>query len=201
MDLMQAVLSRRSAGRLGDPAPDDAALRELIQAAATAPDHGALRPWRLVLVRGEGRQLLGEAMARAAGDDPQRAQRARPKPLRAPLLVSIVFQPTVPHPKVPEWEQLAAVAGLVQTLHLLLHGRGWAAMWRTGDALDAPEVRECLGIQEGERLLGWLYVGTAPEDAAAGAPRLPVELGDRVRTLEPLPAAGPAGFDATLSGP
>ncbi|MER5549535.1 nitroreductase family protein [Streptomyces sp. NPDC002589] len=55
------------------------------------------------------------------------------------------------HPKVPEWEHLAAATG---TLLLLLHGHGWGAIWRTGTAVDAPQVRKYLGLAEGEQLLG-----------------------------------------------
>ncbi|MEU1776701.1 nitroreductase family protein [Streptomyces sp. NPDC019922] len=64
------------------------------------------------------------------------------------------------HPKVPEWEQLAATTGMVTTLSLLLHSHGFASIWRTGPAIHAPQVRKYLGVADEEQLLGWLYVGT-----------------------------------------
>ncbi|ORT58563.1 nitroreductase [Streptomyces sp. CB03238] len=181
MDVMEAVLTRRSVTRLDGPAPDDDEMLELVQAASTAPDHGLLRPWRLVMIRGEGRQRLGEALGRAAAD-PAQAERAAAKPLRAPLLVSIVFCPRPEHPKVPEWEQLAATVSMTHTLHLLLHSRGWGAIWRTGSAIDSPWVRECIGVETTERLLGWLYVGT-PQSAPPAPARRPVDVRAKVRSL------------------
>jgi nitroreductase len=166
--VLEAVLTRRSATRLTGPAPGRDELLELIQAAATAPDHGRIRPWRLIVLEGEDRALLGEAL-REATPDPAQARRAATKPLRAPLLLSIVFCPEPDHPTVPEWEQLAAVVAMVQTLLLLLHSRGWGAIWRTGTAVEAPQVHKHLGLDESERLLGWLYIGTRPDNPPARA--------------------------------
>ncbi|MCQ0025072.1 nitroreductase [Streptomyces somaliensis DSM 40738] len=180
MEVTEAVLTRRSVTRLNDPAPSDDEMVELVQAASTAPDHGSLRPWRLVTIRGEERRCLGEALGRSAGD-PGKAERARLKPLRAPLLVSIVFRPRLDHSKVPEWEQLAATASMVHTLHLLLHSRGWGSIWRTGN-VDSPWVRDCVGVTALERLLGWLYVGTPSPDARI-PPRQLFDVRTRVTSL------------------
>ncbi|WP_030578494.1 nitroreductase family protein [Streptomyces anulatus] len=161
--VLDAVLTRRSAPRLTEPAPSPADLERLIQAAATAPDHGRLRPWRLVAVSGDERGQLGDALAEAAAT-PEQARRAAGKPMRAPLLLTIVHRPMPNHPKIPEWEQLAATTGMVTTLSLLLHSHGFASIWRTGGAVQAPQVRKYLGIDDDEQLLGWLYVGTRPAD-------------------------------------
>jgi nitroreductase len=157
--VLEAVLSRRSAPRLIEPAPGRDDLERLVQAAATTPDHGRLRPWRLVAVTGDERARLGDVLGEAAAS-PEQARRAAAKPLRAPLLLSIVHCPVPDHPKVPEWEQLAATTGMVTTLSLLLHSHGWASIWRTGATVQAPQVRNHLGVADGEQLLGWLYVGT-----------------------------------------
>jgi nitroreductase len=180
VDLLEAVLTRRSGNRLTDPAPELGELLELVRAAATAPDHGGLRPWRLVLVAGDAREKLGEAFA-ATAEDRDGADRARLKALRAPLLVSVLFQPCQ-HPKIPEWEQLAAAVSLVQYLQLLLHGAGWGSIWRTGEVIAQPAVHELLGVGSAERLLGWLYVGT-PHPQARVAPRARFDVEEKVTTL------------------
>lgn len=170
--VLDAVVTRRSAPRLTEPAPGRAELEGLVQAAATAPDHGRLRPWRLVAVSGDERARLGDALAEAA-DAPEQARRAAVKPLRAPLLLSIVHRPVPDHPKVPEWEQLAATTGMVTTLSLLLHSHGFASIWRTGPAVQAPQVHKYLDVGDDEQLLGWLYVGT--RCASDAADRRPLE--------------------------
>jgi nitroreductase len=180
MSVLQAVTSRRSAHYLGDSAPDDDELLSLTAAAATAPDHGRLRAWRLIVLRGGVRELLGEAMA-ATAEGPIGRQAARGRALRAPVLVSIVLCPR-PHPVVREWEQLASVAAMVQNLSLLLHDRGWGSIWRTGKAAECSEVRQMLRIRPGEQLLGWLYIGS-PEPAAVPAPRPDVDIRSRVSFL------------------
>lgn len=81
------------------------------------------------------------------------------KPQRAPLLLAIVFSPQ-PNPKVPEWEQVAAVSAMVQNLMLLFHKYGWGSKWRTGQASRAEPMRRVLGLAEHETAFGFLYVGT-----------------------------------------
>lgn len=166
MNVLDALTSRRSCCELGDAAPGDEQLLRLVEAAAGAPDHGRLRPWRLVVHRGASRRRLSEALAAGSATP----DRERAKPLRAPLLVSIVFCP-VDGGKIPCWEQLASVAALVYGLSLALHAQGWGSIWRTGPRLAEPAVREFLGLAGNEQLLGWLYVGTP---VAGGPPPRPV---------------------------
>ncbi|HEX2297334.1 MAG TPA: nitroreductase [Pseudonocardiaceae bacterium] len=185
MELELAVGTRRSVGRVGPEAPTDAEVLEVLALAAGAPDHGGLRPWRFVSIRGAARDALGRAFAEVSGDE-QQARRAREKPLRAPLLLGIVHCPR-PHPGVPAWEQLAATSGVVTTLGLLLHGRGWATMWRSGPFVEAPAVHRMMGVTPEEQLLGWLYVGRcAPDDAPK--PRRLLSAEDLARRLRVMAA-------------
>ena len=66
MNALDAVLTRQSVAPafLREPAPDDAALERILAAGASAPDHGRLRPWRFILIRGAARRL-GEVFAQA----------------------------------------------------------------------------------------------------------------------------------------
>jgi len=165
MDLTAAIRARRSTAPVSDTAPTDAELAGFLQLAAHSPDHAGLRAWRLITLRGSARSRLGEAMAVGFGDEPgsPAAAKTAKKPLRAPLLVTVVGRP-VEHPKVPEWEQIAAIGALVATLELVLFDAGYTAMWRTGPAVDLPAVRAVLQLAPDERLLGWLYVGGTPTE-------------------------------------
>src|SRR3546814_10758981 len=49
---LHALTSRRSMKFLRAPAPKQEELDQILQAAMSAPDHGKLRPWRFVLIRG-----------------------------------------------------------------------------------------------------------------------------------------------------
>ncbi|MGI8665933.1 MAG: nitroreductase family protein [Jatrophihabitans sp.] len=169
MELSVAIRNRRSTAPVTDLAPDDAQLAGYLQLAAHSPDHAGLRPWRLITVRDTARHRLGEALATGFGDQPgsPAAARTASKTQRAPLLITVVGVP-IQHPKVPDWEQLAAVGALVATLQLVLYEAGYTAMWRTGPAVGLPAVRELLGLAERELLLGWLYVGGTRFPGGAG---------------------------------
>ena len=159
---LEAVTGRRSVGKLTTPAPTDAELTTMLEAACTAPDHGRLRPWRFVVLRGEVRRELGDAFARAemtrngeAGDPAA----ASTKALRAPVIVTVIAR-TSPHPKVHEWEQLVAAGCAAQNLCIAATAHGYGSMWRTGWQAEHPEVLATLGLGEDERIVGFVYLGT-----------------------------------------
>lgn len=186
MELSVAIRSRRSTAPVTEQAPSQEQLSALLRLAAHSPDHAGLRAWRLITLRGAARDRLGAAMAAGFGDpagSPAAAKTAA-KTLRAPLLITVVGVP-VEHPKVPHWEQLAAIGALVATLQLVLFEAGYTAMWRTGPAVELPQVRRLLGIGEREQLLGWLYVGGTPAELAG--PELDPELAGK---LTELPSSG-----------
>ena len=183
MDAIEAILTRRSVGRLTEPAPSPAHLRTMLEAAAAAPDHGLLRPWRFMVLQGAGLEALADAYARAqtvrepaaAGASSGLVAATRAKLQRAPVVVAVIASPQTSD-KVPTWEQEASAAAAAQNLCLAAHALGYGAMWRTGWYGEAHEVRAHLGLAEHERLTGWLYVGTVPPDAAAPADRPPADL-------------------------
>jgi hypothetical protein len=125
----------------------------LVQAAAGVADHGSLRPWRLIEVRGAGRDTIGRAFRRAGG--------SADKPLRASLLIAVVAIHR-PSSKAPEWEQDAVASGVAHVLSLLLDEAGWGVFWRTGDITRAKKVAKAHGLGKNEKLMGWLYVGGKP---------------------------------------
>lgn len=176
----ELVTSRRSAALLDPPAPDDHALRHMVELAATAPDHAKLSPWRLVTVRDEERQLLGGTFATAACVPDHARDRVAAKAFRAPLLVTIIFCP-VEHRTVPRWEQLAATSCVINTLILLLHDSGWGSIWRSGTMVDNAAVRLCFEVGRAEQILGWLYVGTVREGTLGRRTRPPLSPGKVTR--------------------
>ena len=160
--MRDAVTGRNSSPKVGVGAPSRAELLELVEASANVADHGSLRPWRLIELRGEARERLGNALAEAAGKSGRDAEKLAAKPLRSDLLVAIVACRKPSH-KVHEWEQDAAAAGVAHTLSLLLTEAGWGVMWRTGPHTRSAPVREMHHLEANEELLGWLYVGTRLE--------------------------------------
>lgn len=100
---------------------------------------------------------------------------------RAPLLAGLILPPDT-RSRVPEWEQLAAATGMVTSL-MLLHARGFGSIWRTGEQADAAPMRRLLSVDEHERALGWLYMGTPVRDESVARRRQPLDVGSRLQVF------------------
>ncbi|MGF1560742.1 MAG: nitroreductase [Geminicoccaceae bacterium] len=181
MDALEAILSRTTVpqARMTDPGPDDAALTRLLACAMAAPDHGRLRPWRLLLIRGAARERLGALFERCLlADLPAAAEadrrKAREAPLRAPLIIVVIAQIRSDQGKIPGVEQIASAAALAQNVLIAAHAMGFAGKWSTGPRAYDPRVREALGLAQGDALVGFLYLGShagpVPEPGPRPAP-------------------------------
>lgn len=164
MDAIQALLTRASATKLGEPGPSAELLADAFKAASRAPDHGALRPWKFLAIQGEGRRTLGDIMAaslkRREPNVPEAALlREREKTFRAPLVVVVAAKVSPGH-KIPEIEQVVSAGAATQNMILAFHARGFASMWRTGLAAYDPEVKKALGLEAHDHIVGVVYVGT-----------------------------------------
>ena len=159
---LQLLHDRHTVSRLTAPGPDANELASMLAAADTAPDHGRLHPWRFVVLDDVERARVSAAYAdaqRTVDDAPELVERAASKPLRGPCVVA-AFARTVTHPKVPAWEQLASAAAAVQTLCLAATALGYGSAWRTGWFVAHPLVRDALGADDDEQVIGMLHLGT-----------------------------------------
>jgi nitroreductase len=164
MNLFTAIDTRSSSIKLVAPGPSHEDLDRILLAGTRAPDHGKLAPWRFVVLEGAARAVLGNAMAealRAGRPDCTEAHLAaeREKPLRAPTIIAVAAHLVRLH-KVPEIEQLQAVAAAVQNMFLAAHALGHGAMWKTGVATRATQVKEALGFTPDDEIVAFLYLGT-----------------------------------------
>ncbi|ACZ43071.1 nitroreductase [Thermobaculum terrenum ATCC BAA-798] len=163
--LLELIRSRRSVGKVAQDPPPRELIEQVLEAAVTAPNHHLTQPWRFFVIAGSARERLGEAMAaaesRAHPDSPQAAlDRVRAKPLRAPVIIAVAVQPS-DDPRALEIEEVEAGAAAVQNMLLAAHALGLAAMWRTGDAAYADEVKAFLGLDTSAHIIGFIYLGYA----------------------------------------
>jgi nitroreductase len=176
MRALELLLSRQSASLLQEPAPEGAELDLILDAGLRAPDHGRLRPWHFVLIRGEQRGQWAERVAAAVlARDPENGAalgaRYRAWVERTPLIIAVGAKVAAGH-KIPEIEQMlstgAAAMNMLNAIHLL----GYGGMWVTGLNAYDPNVNALLGFQAPSRLVGFLAVGT-PRPQAKDAPKPP----------------------------
>lgn len=155
--------------QLGAPGPDAAQLDALLEAAVRVPDHGRLTPYRLVLVRGDARQRLGEATAEIhARNEPGAPAGALAKDRerfnQAPAIVVVVARVTAGH-KVPEIEQVLTSGCIAYNLLLGAQALGFGAQWLTGWAAYDRDVASLLGLAANESITGFVHIGSVLQPA------------------------------------
>jgi len=163
---LDLLLQRHSvpSRQLGEPAPDDATLRALLEAAIRVPDHGKLAPFRLIRLHGEAKLRFGERLAaRAVERDPGLPEAKREKErLRytfAPLVIVVVACPHLDS-TVPAIEQLLSAGAVAHNLLLGAHALGYGAQWLTGWAAYDSEARRLLRLDADEQVIGFVHIGT-----------------------------------------
>ena len=159
------ILDRASEPRLQAPAPPVSVVDQAFRCAARAPDHALLRPWRYLVVEGEGLAALGDLFAVCCppeASDKER-EKARNAPGRAPMIIVGIASPRH-HPKVPEVEQVMSAAAGMSFISLALNDAGYGAMWRTGPVAYHPSLHDGLGLLPGESIVGFLYTGTVASE-------------------------------------
>ena len=133
--------------------------------AVRVPDHGKLTPWRFVVFEGEGRAGIGEVFRRrwAAlhpdhGEDS--LQFAANLFMRAPVVVAVVSTATA-HVKIPVWEQQLSAGAVCLTLEMAVLAHGFHSQWQTDWIAYDSETHSAMGLVEGEKIAGLIYIGTS----------------------------------------
>ncbi len=170
---------------LGAPGPDAEQLGRILAAAAHAPDHGQLLPWRFVLVPGASRAPLAEVFAAALHErDPAATDRqlgqAREKAHRAPVLLLVVVDSTRGNADIGLDERVASAGCAVQNMLLMATAQGFGSAVTSGKALKAEALRVLFGLAPGEQALCFVSIGTVLSRKAA---RTRPSVGDYVSTL------------------
>ncbi|NIB42144.1 nitroreductase [Pseudomaricurvus alkylphenolicus] len=164
MDAIEALHTRNSVALLTEPAPNSEQLDQIIRAGLRANDHGRLRPWRFIVIKGDARHGLGEVLKeikRTSQPDAteKELEQAARAPLRAPLIVVVVAK-VQEHDRIPEIEQILATAGAAQLMMVAAHALEVGAIWRTGAPAYHPLLKRSFGLEQTDHICGLLYMGT-----------------------------------------
>lgn len=175
--VIEAILTRHSVSpkRLARPGPTLEQLEILMAAAASAPDHGKLRPWRFIEFPESSRAALADVFETALRErlpnaDADALSRAREKAGRAPLLLGLVLRlnrtADVPHVD----DQLASGGAALQNVLLAAHAMGFGARALSGQAVRTQAFRNALKLDDNETFLCFITIGT-PTSAPRRNPR------------------------------
>lgn len=136
-------------------------LEELLKNANHAPTHKLTEPWRFKVFTGEARKKLGEFLAKKYQETTPEFSQAKfekiaSNPSKAGAVLAIVLHRD-PAQRVPEWEEVAAVACAVQNMWVSLDQYGLGGYWST------PALCQFLGehvpLKENEKCIGFFYIG------------------------------------------
>jgi nitroreductase len=156
--------------RLLAPGPDDAQLRQMVDAAACAPDHRGLRPWRLVRIADAQRAALADlfeacTLDRNPAATPDDITRSREKAGRAPVLLLAVLRgapdPVADDPEVPLVERAITLGAALMNLLLAAHGLGYGAMLTSGRAVRTARFAAAFALAPGEQAVCFVSIGSA----------------------------------------
>lgn len=167
-DLALALINSRfsvAPKRLLAPGPTPAQLQQLVEAAASAPDHHDLRPWRLIRIRLAQRAALAdlfEACSREREPPPSAHDlaRARAKAFHAPELLLAVLRLAPEDAEVPPPERAVTLGAALMALLLAAHGMGYGAMLSSGRSVRSARFRRALRLADDEQALCFVSIGT-----------------------------------------
>jgi nitroreductase len=162
---LDLLLTRRSgsAKAMAPPGPSPAQLVEILKAGARAPDHGKLFPWRFIVFQAEGRDRFGDVLAdvlEAEGERERQIEEERGRFLRAPVVIGVVSAARE-QIKIPVWEQELSCGAVCQNILIAAHAMGFVGNWLTEWYAYHPMVKEKIGLKPGERMAGFIYIGTS----------------------------------------
>jgi nitroreductase len=164
--IIDFLLTRSSAPipDLREPAPSDQELETILTIASRVPDHGRLAPWRFILYRGETRHAVGRLLADLAetreGPLPEgRRNQELARFSRAPLVVGVISTPR-DNPKIPQWEMFLSGGAAAMSLVIAANALGYGTNWITNWYSDLEEGRRVLGLAPGERVVGFVHIGS-----------------------------------------
>jgi len=158
----------------------DEDIQLMLEGANWAPTHKRTEPWRFVVFRGEagGRVLEATVEGNRAATDEERGgetfeawyddfqKSIEKKWKRCDVFIALnMLRQAQPDKRLPEWEELGAVACAVQNLHLVATALGLAGYWSSWNIVgrDSEAMAKLLDISKeaGDRCLGFFVLGSS----------------------------------------
>lgn len=143
----------------------DDMINEILSNARWAPTHGMTEPWHFVVFQENALNDLGTFMAdtyKKSTPEDLFLQKKHDKLINRPQLSSVIIAVCMKRQeseKIPEIEEVAAVACAVQNMHLTATAYGLGGYWSTGNIAYSEEMKQYLNLNEKDKCLGLFYIG------------------------------------------
>lgn len=162
----------------GKAIPDET-IWQILENANRAPNHKQTEPWRFSVFSGEGLKYFGQLQAdiyqKFARNSYQqdRYKKLIEYPLMSSHVISIGMKRSVPD-KLPEIEEIEAVACAVQNIFLSVTAYGLGCYWTTAGITYFEEAKSYFALESEDKLLGFLYMGYVEKTVTAISKRKPI---------------------------
>lgn len=140
-------------------------IETILNNAQWAPTHGNTQPWRFKVFTGEGRSKLGNFLAQTYLDlipkeeqNDQKLAKLLTRPTMASAVIAVCME-RQKEEKIPEIEEIEAVACAIQNMHLTCTAYGLGGFWASPKLIYTPAMNEFLGLGEKDKCLGLFYIG------------------------------------------
>lgn len=161
----------------------------MLENATWAPTHKLTQPWRFVVFAGDGRRKLAGFMSELYKEvaekngtyDEKVFKNLSTKPFMASHVIAIGMSRDEKE-RLPEIEEVEAVASAVQNMQLTATAYGVACYWGSGGITYFEEAKPFFGLDASDKLLGFLYIGMPKEGRWPRSKRKPLE--ERVQWVE-----------------
>jgi len=168
--VLDAIRSRRHSGALmlAAPGPDESGMAAILEAAAAAPDHGKIVPFRFVVVPDAARTAFVEASiaafkASVPDADETGLQKARAKAEQPPAVIAVIARLQPDHPRIGLPDQWLTIGCALQNLWLAAESLGYACGVSSGRVMDSQTMRQAFALASGEQIVSLVSIGTPRE--------------------------------------
>ena len=171
-NIIKFLQSRRSitAKNMIDHNINEDDLDTILNCGIRVPDHGALNPWKLIVIKNNARLRIGnDILAKEFKiNNPEATEEEldyeRKRFCRANVIIAVLFKP-VSHPKIPLWEMELSSGAVCTTLLIAAQSLGYAAQWLTEwYAYSKVVIIELGGNPDTDKVAGFIYIGNKEKD-------------------------------------
>ena len=140
-------------------------LKLILNTGLRVPDHGGLKPWKIIVINGDSRKkfdedvILKEYKANNTNPTPNVLKIESSRLQRADTIIAVISS-TREHPKIPEWEQVLSAGAVCTTILYAAQSLGYAAQWITEwYAYNTYIISELGGNPIKDKVAGFIYIG------------------------------------------
>jgi len=160
---------------------DNAVIRDLLELANWAPTHARTEPWRFTVYSDKAIAKFCEDHANLykSHTPEDKFTTAKYEALKhngdkTSHLIA-VYMKREANARIPEIEEIAAVAAAMQNILLGAEALGIAVLWSTGGMTHHAAMKQYFNLGEADHMIGLLYMGYTDESAQQGHRGIPLE--------------------------